>query len=209
MAELKPLSELPIKHQLFVLGWIEYKGDNAKAARFAGYSPKTAGQQGHDLFKKLESYIKPKAQEMVTAVALSAEQTLKGLSLIASSDIGDYVSWNSKTKEVVLKDFEALTPQQRYCIESVEQVETQFAKSVRLRLCKKQPALDTLAECHNLKRRKTANKGLIVNINEAPKKIGEASTLKPTSSKRTLNITFSTLPHAQEQGGVGNGHAKK
>ena len=197
---MKALHELPLRHQLFVLGWIEHKGDCTKAAIFAGYSKKTAGQQGHELYKKLEAYIRPKAQQLVQAVALSAEQVLKGLSLIASSDIADYVSWNAKTNTVQLKDFDTLTPEQRYCIESIEQVETQFAKSVRFRLCKKQPALDTLAECHNLKRRKTAGTGLVVHINPLPPTVStrQGATRPTVKPGESLKVTFTTLPQTPQ-----------
>ena len=72
---------------------ITHKGDNTKAARSAGYSPKTCVEQGYQLFIKLQDYIAPLTQELVRSHALRAEQVVQGLSLIALSDIGDYVKW--------------------------------------------------------------------------------------------------------------------
>jgi phage terminase small subunit len=51
---LKPLDTLSLKHRLFVPGMIMHKGDKTKAARSAGYSPKTCVEQGYQLFIKLQ-----------------------------------------------------------------------------------------------------------------------------------------------------------
>ena len=88
-ATLKPLADLPLKHQLFIVGCMVHKGDKTKAARHAGYSPKSCMEQGQQLYRKLQGYIEPMAKELVQAYALSAPQVIQGLSLLASSDIGD------------------------------------------------------------------------------------------------------------------------
>ncbi len=93
---LKPLDQLPIKYQLFVLGMITHKGDKTKAARSAGYSQKTCEQQGNRLFRKVKEYIEPLTKDLVKAYALKAEQVVQGLSLLASSDITDYMTWDSQ-----------------------------------------------------------------------------------------------------------------
>jgi hypothetical protein len=58
-ATLKPLADLPLKHQLFIVGCMVHKGDKTKAARHAGYSPKSCMEQGQQLYRKLQGYIEP------------------------------------------------------------------------------------------------------------------------------------------------------
>lgn len=122
-----------IKHQLFILGMIQHKGDQTKTARDAGYAPKRATEQGSQLYRKLQDYITPLVGELVRDHALHAEQVVQGLSLLGSSDIGNYCSWNKKN-EVVFKDMSELTPAQRFCVESIEQKRTQWGTTIKLRL---------------------------------------------------------------------------
>lgn len=177
------LDQLSLKHRLFVLGFLQHKGDKTKAARSAGYSPKTCVEQGYQLFRKLQGYIKPLTQELVEAHALSAEQVVKGLSLLASSDIGDYLRWDGN--KVTLTAFDTLTPAQRYCIESVEQKTSQWGDTIKVTLTKKQPALDTLSLYHNLLKRPVKSGGLWVSFEDgtpvetANKRVGIAHTQKP------------------------------
>jgi hypothetical protein len=80
---------------------------------------------GNQLYRKLQDYITPLAGELVRGHALQVEQVVQGLSLLASSDIDDYLKRNSKN-QVILKDSSELTLAQRYCVESVEQKTTSF-----------------------------------------------------------------------------------
>lgn len=109
-----------------------HKGDHAKAARHAGCPAKQAKEQGYQLYTKLHLYINPLATELVKEYAIKAEQVLQDLSFLASSDNRDYVRWDHETKEVRLTPFEKLTPQERYCLESVKMVEPQFTKTIEL-----------------------------------------------------------------------------
>lgn len=189
--DLKPIEKLPIRHQLFILGCLQHKGDKTKAARSAGYSPKTCVEQGYQLFIKLQDYIAPLTQELVDSHALRAEQVIQGLSLIAAADIGDYMKWDHKTNTVTLMPFEQLTPQQRYCIESVEQVQNQFGCTIKLRLAKKQPALDTLALYHNLLKRPVASKGLYVSFEDGTVHGGgKAQREGLEHTRRKVEVTF-------------------
>lgn len=196
-ALLKPLDRLPLKHRLYVLGIITHKGDKTKAARSAGYSPKTCMEQGQQLYRKLQAYIEPLTRGVVKAYALNAEQVVQGLSLIASSDVRDYLTWGADNT-VTLKASSELTPEQAYCIDSVEQHETQFSKTIKLRLAKKQPALDSLAQYHNLYRRVPGSKGLVVVFEEgasAGQKAEKARGARP--APRTVEVTFEEIPNAQ------------
>lgn len=62
-----------------------------QAAITAGYSKKTAGQQGHDLLKHPEicRILKEKTQESAAKLDVSAEKVLKELNGFAHSDIKD------------------------------------------------------------------------------------------------------------------------
>ncbi len=195
-ALLKPLDKLPVKHRLFVLGMITHKGDKTKAARAAGYSPKTCMEQGQQLYRKLQAYIEPITQQFVRAYALDAQQVVQGLSLIASADIRDYLTWD-KDNKVVLKNSIDLTPEQAYCIDSVEQHETQFCKSIKLRLAKKQPALDSLAQYHNLYRRVPGSKGLVVVFEEGQTAAAAQKAKGAKPAPRTVEVTFEEVPGGQ------------
>jgi hypothetical protein len=187
---LKPMDQLPIKHQLYILGYMIHKGDKTKAARHAGYSGHTCGEQGNQLFRKLKDYITPLAAELVRGHALQAEQVVQGLSLLGSSDVRNYMTWD-KQNRVVLKDASELTPEQAYCIESVEQVETQFSKTIKLRLAKKQPALESLAQYYNLFRRTPASKGLVVVFEDGTVHGGTTKTKREVLAlTKSVEVTF-------------------
>lgn len=195
-ALLKPLDALPVKHRLFVLGMITHKGDKTKAARAAGFSAKTAKEQGYQLFTKLHAYIEPMTRHMVRAYALDAEQVVQGLSLIASADIRDYLKWD-EDNAVTLKNSSELTTEQAYCIDSVEQHETQFSKTIKLRLAKKQPALDSLAQYHNLYRRTPGSKGLVVVFEEGQTAAAAQKSKSAKPAPRTVEVTFEEVPGGQ------------
>jgi phage terminase small subunit len=205
-SNLKPLDQLPVKYQLFVLGMITHKGDKTKAARSAGYSPKTCEQQGNRLFRKVKEYIEPLTKDLVKAYALKAEQVVQGLSLLASADIRDYAKWD-KDNTVTFKSSEELTPAQAYCIESVKQVETQFSKTIELKLAKKQPALDSLAQFHSLFRRTPASKGLVVVFEDGTVHGGTTPAKKRDvlALTKSVEVTFEDAEPGPTMKG-GNGH---
>ena len=203
-----PLKQLPLKHQLFVLGYITYKGDKTKAARFAGYSEKTAKEQGYRLFTKVHHHIERLTQETISVAALSAEQVLKGLTLIASSDIGNYIQWDHETKSVRYTPWDQPTPEQRYSIESIEQHETESSRTIRIRLAKKQPALETLAMYHGLLKPKGKNQGLVVNISTIPNSVSQGDDVRKVfQDKRKLKVSFSKIQTSEEPVQTGQGTA--
>ena len=202
---LKPMNQLPLKHQLFILGYLEHKGDKTKAARHAGYAPKRAAEQGSQLYRKLQDYIAPLVGELVRGHALHAEQVVQGLSLLASSDIGDYCSWNKKN-EVIFKDMSELTPAQRFCVESIEQRTTQWGNTITFRLTKKQPALETLALYHNLLKRPMVSKGLFVSFEDGTVHgNGKVSRDVVEHTRRKVEVTFEDVAAGPTMK-KGNGH---
>ena len=204
---LKPMNQLPIKHQLFILGYLEHKGDKTKAARHAGYAPKRATEQGSQLYRKLQVYIDPLTKNMVQAYALSAEQVVQGLSLIASSNIRDYMRWG-RTSGVRMVNADQLTPQQAYCVEEVIQTVTKDGeRSVRFKLQNKHAALDSLAKYHNLFRRTPASKGLFVSFEDGTIHSGGTKATREVQehTRRKVEVTFESVPPGPTMK-KGNGH---
>jgi phage terminase small subunit len=203
---LKPMDQLPIKHQLFILGYLIHKGDKTKAARHAGCPLKRAAEQGYQLYRKLQVYIDPFAKELIQGHALKAEQVVQGLSLLASADIRDYAKWD-KDNTVTFKSSDELTPEQAYCIESVKQVETQFSKTIELKLAKKQPALESLAQYHNLFRRTPASKGLWVTFEDGTVHGGTTKAKREVLAlTKSVEVTFEDAePGPTMKGGNGQG----
>lgn len=203
---VKPMNQLPIRHQLFILGYLEHKGDKTKAARHAGCPSKRAKEQGYQLYTKLHRYIESLSKEFVQAYALRAEQVVQGLSLLSSSDIGDYCNWTKKN-EVTFKDMSELTPAQRFCVESVEVKTSQWGNTIKLRLAKKQPALETLALYHNLLKRPVASKGLFVSFEDGTVHGGNKAQREVLEhTRRKVEVTFEDAEPGPTMKG-GNGHS--
>jgi len=101
-------------------GYLAHKDDKTIAALYAGYSTKTAKVQGYRLFTKIHQYIEALAKDLLRGSALTAEQVVPSLSLIASSEICDYMTWAERLG-VCLVDANKLTSQQAYGVEEVIQ----------------------------------------------------------------------------------------
>ena len=89
----------------------------SRAARAAGYSPKTAGVQGHDLLKipNIKAYIELIKGELEELSGVTKLRNLNELAKIAYSSIADlHDTWVDR------KRFEDLTPEQKAAIESIE-----------------------------------------------------------------------------------------
>jgi len=204
----KSIRKLTAKQLRFML---EYLVDMnaAQAAIRAGYSQKTAKEQGSRLLTKVHQILPQYLGPILQGTALKAEQVVQGLSLLASSDIGDYMKWDSK-KNLTLKDMSELTPAQRYCIEGVEEKITQWGTTIKLRLAKKQPALDSLAQYHNLFRRTPASKGLWVTFEDGTVH-GGGTKAKPREglefTRRKVEVTFGDAeppaPNGKRENGRG------
>lgn len=86
------MSELNDKQRLFAL---EYMVDlNAtQAAIRAGYSEKTARQQGSRLlsFVNVQAVIEERARELCEELGVAAEDVIRGLSCIATYDVGELI----------------------------------------------------------------------------------------------------------------------
>ena len=199
----KSIRKLTAKQLRFML---EYLVDMnaAQAAILAGYSQKTAKEQGSRLLIKVHQFLPQYLGPMLQGTALKAEQVVHGLSLLASSDIGDYMKWDSK-KKLTLKDMSELTPAQRYCIVSVEEKIMQWGTTIKLHLAKKQPALDSLAQYHNLFRRAEKSKGLVVVFEDGTVHRDGKTTRDLSMLTQSVEVTFEDAEPGPTMKG-GNGH---
>lgn len=205
--DVKSIRKLTAKQLRFMLEYLVDMNATQAAIR-AGYSQKTAKEQGSRLLTKVHPFLPQYLGPILQGTALKAEQVVQGLSLLASSDVGDYMKWDSK-KKLTLKDMSELTPAQRYCVESVEEKITQWGTTIKLSLAKKQPALDSLAQYHNLFRRSLASKGLWVTFEDGTTHGGGATTAKKREgleyTSRKIEVTFSDAEPGPTMKG-GNGH---
>ncbi len=156
---LPPISALPLKHQRFIVEYLQDLNVTQAALR-AGYSPKTAHVQGSQLLSRLRAYVEPMAGKHIQPKLMKAADVVDSLVRIASTDIRDFMKWDGNT--LVIKSSDELTPEQAQCIESVSLHETQHVKYLKLKLHPKVKALDALAKHHNLFKQVQATKGLMV-----------------------------------------------
>ena len=197
----KPLASLPIKHQLFVLHYPQCDHNATQAAIAAGYSPKTAGEQGHQLLKKLQAYIKPLQQQLIQRVQMSADEVVDRLAAIARSDIRDVITWDTTAGSVTLKASDELSQEAGYAISEIYTVTTKWGTDIRVRMHDKAIALVSLGRYHNLFKRTTASKGLVVmfgaikpgNQQEVQQLNDGARKLLPAKA-REVSVSFQPLP---------------
>ena len=114
-----------------------------QAAIRAGYSAKTAYAIGSENLRKPE--IAERIQYMQANLAetaeLSALQILNEHRKIAFADIGaTHDGWMS------LKDFEALTPEQRAIIQEISTTTSKYGTDVKVKLYDKQKALNDISD---------------------------------------------------------------
>lgn len=81
-------NELNPKQQAFVEAYLQ-TWNATRAAKMAGYSPKTAGSQGHELLKKPE--IASRVRERMTENAMATDEVLARMAHHARGDIGELV----------------------------------------------------------------------------------------------------------------------
>lgn len=79
--------KLSDQQRAFVDAYVVSK-NKTKAARAAGYSDHTAGQQGHRLLKNVE--IRAAVDERMSTLAMSAEEAMQRMSEIASTRLNEY-----------------------------------------------------------------------------------------------------------------------
>lgn len=210
---LPPLSSLPLKHQRFIVEYLQDQNATQAAIR-AGYKPDNADVQGSQLLGKLRAYVEPVGKAHIEKRIMKAKDVVDGLVRIATADIRDYVTWEGN--DVRVKSSDELTDEQAYCIESVQQHETQHTKYIKLKLHSKVKALDALAKYHNLFKQVLASKGLMVVYQRPPKEtlpddavVVEGQVIEGKFRPLAKSITFKRPEGANgHSNGKSNGHAK-
>lgn len=113
-----------------------------QAAKEAGYSKKTARQIATRLLSKvyIQNKIKYLQDNIAETAEISALRVLKEHEKIAFADAGQLRNgWMS------LKEFEALTPEQKAIIQEVTTKETKYGAEVKVKLFDKQRSLDCIS----------------------------------------------------------------
>jgi phage terminase small subunit len=92
-------SKLNLRQQAFVVEYLKNGGNATQAALAAGYSPKTAYSQGHDLLKKPEivEIIRRRSRDL----EMEAEAIRKRYEQIATQDIRKALSWGPDGVKIV------------------------------------------------------------------------------------------------------------
>lgn len=96
-------------------------GNATEAAIKAGYSEKTAAQQGYDLLRNPQ--ITAAVNKTLKRLEISAENVLAELAKLAFSNMGDFVAPNADGTQLV-PDFSALTRDQMAAIQEIKVDET-------------------------------------------------------------------------------------
>jgi phage terminase small subunit len=111
------------------------------AARRAGYSAKTAEQQGYQLLQKtsVKKAVAKAMQARSERTEITADQVLKELALIGFSDMRDFTSWGPDG--VKLEESGELTEDQARAVAEVSETKTEHGGTVRFKLHDKRASL--------------------------------------------------------------------
>lgn len=137
------------KHARFVAEYL--KDLNAtQAAKRAGYSEKTAKQQGTRLlsYAAIQEAINQGNRKILSAHGVTAERIISRLEKIAFTDIRKVVEWGPDS--VTVKDSNGLTESEAAMVLEVSQVLTKFGSSLRIKRVDPIKALDLLGRYKGL-----------------------------------------------------------
>jgi phage terminase small subunit len=111
-------AELTPKQKLFVAEYLKDLNATQAAIR-AGYSPKTAEQQGHQLLKKpsVSQAVGAKAEKRLEKLDISAERILEELAKLAFANMADYITITKEGEAFV--DLSKLTREQAAAIQEI------------------------------------------------------------------------------------------
>jgi phage terminase small subunit len=133
------------QQKLFVA---EYQKDlNAKQAAIrAGYSPRTAEQQGWKLLNKphVMAALKNAMNQRAIRTQVTSDMVVTELSKIAFSDMKDYVAWGPLGVTFVNSD--DITESMSAAVCEVTENVTEHGRAVKFKLHDKKGALDSLAK---------------------------------------------------------------
>lgn len=147
MSDTEKPSELRDKHEFFCREYLLDLNVTQAAIR-AGYSPHTAGSQGHDLLKKPEILcrIEELKRERLAASKVTAERVIQELARIAFVDIRRVTGFGPDG--VKLKQDSDLEEDHAAAISEVTQTVTENGGSLKVKMHSKEKALELL--CRHL-----------------------------------------------------------
>ncbi|MGQ3300176.1 terminase small subunit [Reyranella sp.] len=113
----KPRSGLNERRQAFVQAYLSNGHNATQAAISAGYSPKTAQEQGSRLLSNVmvRAMLATKAEEVAAVVELETARTLRHVACVSYSDIGQMLDEQGK-----LIPIPKMAPEVRAAIKSIE-----------------------------------------------------------------------------------------
>jgi len=112
-----------------------------QAAIRAGYSKKTASEQGYDNLRKpqIAEAVAEAQVERSERTKITVDNVLRELALIGFANAGEYFDWGPDG--VKLKPKEDLTPEQQAVVAEVSETVTEKGRTIRLKLHDKRGAL--------------------------------------------------------------------
>ena len=153
-------SKLTPKQELFVREYLVDRNATQAAIR-AGYSEKSAHDQGSRLLKHVEvqAALRARGAEALARLEVTEERTMQELAAVAFSNIKDYLKWD-KDGDLVVKDSADIPDALAAAIESVEEqvIESKNKDGSRsyirtkrkIKLYPKLPALQLISEYQGL-----------------------------------------------------------
>jgi phage terminase small subunit len=106
---------LNLQQQKFLTAYLK-SGNATEAAKIAGYSEKTAAEQGTRLLRNAQ--IKAAVQKTMSKLEISAENVLAEIAKLAFSNMGDYVAPSPDGTQLV-PDFSKLTRDHMAAIQEI------------------------------------------------------------------------------------------
>lgn len=147
----KTAPKLNAKQTLFVEYYIsptsQGRGNAAEAARMAGYSAKSARQQGHRLLTNDD--IKDEIRARLDALQVSTDEALVTLGLHARGNLGNFVK--ASPEGVVGFDFTAVKAEHWLTVKTLEITPTELGPKIKMELHDVQAAIAQIIKQHQLK----------------------------------------------------------
>lgn len=115
------------------------------AAIRAGYSPKTAEVQASRLLSsvKIQQAISVARQARSERTQITQDVVLRRIDALSRASLGEVATW--KDNKLSITDWDDLTPDQRYMIESITTKPTEFGTQLQIKVRKVDDALKLLA----------------------------------------------------------------
>lgn len=115
-----------------------------QAAIRAGYSPKSAMEQGYQLLQKtsVQEEIQIQMNNRANRTEITADKVLKELAKLGFSDMRDFAKWDSSSVKLHSSD----DIEDTACVSEVSQSETQFGTNIKIKFHDKKGALELLGK---------------------------------------------------------------